>query len=465
VFVVAGGVRTTLARFSAALEGVGIPRSGLFEASDGSFYGTTWKEAEFDLPTLRPGVVFRLTPALSLSTIAEGFYLSAGVIEASDGNLYGTSAGLIFVPPSYGNVFRTTPAGGMTQLHRFNGIDGSNPVAELTQAADGTLWGTTAGSFVLAFNPPVRTSGTVFQINRTTGALTTRYSFSGPDGSEPEGRLVQGIDGRMYGTTSAGGAFGYGTIFAIDATGTLTTLYNFAGSDGANPHAGLILGDEGRLYGVTRNGGAFNYGTMFALDPAGMLTTLYQFAFTDGAYPVDELFRARDGSFYGTTSAGGPTGGGVVFQVRLATPPPSSDTYYEIVSRGSGKCLDVFGASTEAVAAVIQWVCHGGANQQWRLEPAGGGAFRIIARHSGQALDVYGALLDDVTPIIQWPVHSGDNQAWTLEPASDGYVRFVARHSGKALDVEYASVDDGARVIQYTGHGGTNQQWLLRAVP
>ena len=82
-------------------------------------------------------------------------------------------------------------------------------------------------------------------------------------------------------------------------------------------------------------------------------------------------------------------------------------------------------------------------NQQWRLEPAGGGAVRIIARHSGQVLDVFGALLDDVTPIIQWPVHGGDNQVWTLEPASEGYVRIVARHSGKAMDVELASADDG----------------------
>ena len=115
------------------------------------------------------------------------------------------------------------------------------------------------------------------------------------------------------------------------------------------------------------------------------------------------------------------------------------------MSRHSGQCLDVFGASTDAAASVIQWTCHGGANQQWRLEPAGGGAVRILARHSGQALDVFGALVDDVTPIIQCPVHGGDNQVWTLEPAPDGHVRIVARHSGKVLDVEFASVDDGTR--------------------
>ena len=209
-------------------------------------------------------------------------------------------------------------------------------------------------------------------------------------------------------------------------------------------------------------GGFFDYGTIFTIDATGTLTTLHSFAATDGAFPVADLIQASDGNLYGTTESGGPIGGGVVFRVRLGTSPPPTDGYFEIVSRNSGKCLDVSGASTDAGAPAIQWTCHGGLNQQWRLEPAGGGAFRIIARHSGQALDVYGALLDDVAPIIQWPVHGGDNQVWTLEPASDGYVRIVARHSGKAMDVEFASADDGARVIQYTPHGGANQQWLLR---
>ncbi len=215
--------------------------------------------------------------------------------------------------------------------------------------------------------------------------------------------------------------------------------------------------------GRLRTDGAFGYGTVFVINVTGGLTTLHHFALSDGANPVNELIQASDGAFYGAAPTGGPGGDGVIFRVRLATSPP--DQYVEIVSRNSGQCLDVSRASTDAAAPVIQWTCHGGPNQQWRLEPAGGGAFRIIARHSGQVLDVYGGLVDDVTPIIQWPVHGGDNQAWTLEPAPDGYVRIVARHSGKAMDVEFASADDGARVIQYTPHGGANQQWLIRPVP
>ena len=138
-------------------------------------------------------------------------------------------------------------------------------------------------------------------------------------------------------------------------------------------------------------------------------------------------------------------------------------TYYEIVSRGSQKCLDVYGAFTDDAVSVIQWTCHGNANQQWKLEPVAG-AFRLVARHSGKVLDVYGALTDDVTPVIQFHKNGGTNQLWSIEPVADGYVRIIARHSGKALDVSGASLDDGAEVIQYTPHGDANQQWLLRPI-
>jgi hypothetical protein len=169
---------------------------------------------------------------------------------------------------------------------------------------------------------------------------------------------------------------------------------------------------------------------------------------------IGRLAVARGGDIYAALSG--------AYLAKVANTVPPVEQHFEIVSRASGKCLDVFGASTDAAAQVIQWSCHGGQNQQWRLEPAGGGAFRIIARHSGQVLDVFGALVDDVTPVIQYPVHGGENQLWAIEPTSAGYVRIIARHSGKAIDVEGASLDDGAWIIQYTPHGGTNQEWFLR---
>jgi uncharacterized repeat protein (TIGR03803 family) len=450
------GARTTLHTFFGD-----IPLSTLFEGNDGSLYGTTFYELDSPFP---PGQIFRTSTAGDFTRVSSEYVLRAGVIQARDGRLYGTSAASLgpLTRDYYGRVFRVEANGTITVLHQFTGADSADPVAELVQIDDGSLYGTTAGRVPPVSPPPPPVHGTIFSVDPATGAFTTRYRFSGPDGSRPVGRLIQGTDGLVYGTTSAGGAYGFGTVFSLDAAGTLTTLHHFAGPDGANPGAGVTRGLDGRLYGIATNGGAFGHGTVFVLDVTGGLRTLNDFAFSDGAHPEAELIQASDGAFYGAASAGGPNHGGVIFRVRLATSTPGQ--YFELVSRNSGKCLDVFGASTDAVAPVIQWTCHGGLNQQWRLEPAGGGTFRIIARHSGQALDVYGAFVDDLAPVIQYPVHGGDNQVWTLEPASDGYVRIVARHSGKAMDVEFASTDDGARVIQYTPHDGANQQWLLRKV-
>jgi hypothetical protein len=39
------------------------------------------------------------------------------------------------------------------------------------------------------------------------------------------------------------------------------------------------------------------------------------------------------------------------------------------VNVASGKCMDIYGASTSNGAALIQWTCHGGTNQQFNGPP------------------------------------------------------------------------------------------------
>jgi len=98
-------------------------------------------------------------------------------------------------------------------------------------------------------------------------AVTTLHSFNGGDGRSPEATLVQGSDGNFYGTTALGRTHSKGTVFNIDATGSLTTLHSFAGSpgDGALPFAGLVQGSDGKFYGTTALGGAHGAGTVFDL--------------------------------------------------------------------------------------------------------------------------------------------------------------------------------------------------------
>ena len=102
-----------------------------------------------------------------------------------------------------------------------------------------------------------------------------------------------------------------------------------------------------------------------------------------------------------------------------------------VIAKHSGKCLDVSGGSRSNGADVIQWNCHGGDNQLWRLVPAAGGYFRIIAKHSGKCLDVSGGSRSNGADVIQWNCHGGDNQRWKLQPPTPGPgLRYQAHVAG-----------------------------------
>ena len=158
--------------------------------------------------------------------------------------------------------------------------------------------------------------------------LTVLHSFGyQPDGEYPEGRLVQGGDGTLYGTTYQGGVNGYGMAFSIAPDGSLTTLHSFSGADGQQLDTGMTFGSDGDLYGTTPQGSScvdsnctsFG-GTVFKLTKAGALTTIDYFAgngLPTGSAPGD-LIRGGDGYFYGTTAYGGAAGTsglGTVFKV------------------------------------------------------------------------------------------------------------------------------------------------------
>jgi uncharacterized repeat protein (TIGR03803 family) len=181
--------------------------------------------------------------------------------------------------------------------------------------------------------------------------LTTLYSFAKTDGQKPVAPLLQGFDGKFYGTTSEGGFFNgaAGTVFQLTPTGTLTTVHTFCTentptdcADGAGPQAGLVQAANGRLYGTTWQGGT-GAGTVFEI-ASGKLTTLYNFCSlsgcTDGAAPYDTLVQTIRGDFYGTTPGGGTNGpnDGTVFKI---TASGALTTLYSFCSQGTyPNCTD-----------------------------------------------------------------------------------------------------------------------------
>jgi lysophospholipase L1-like esterase len=135
---------------------------------------------------------------------------------------------------------------------------------------------------------------------------------------------------------------------------------------------------------------------------------------------------------------------------------------YVLVSRHSGKAIDVNGGSTSDGASIIQWTRSDSSNQQFQFVDSGGGYFQLRARHSGKVIDVSSTA--DGADVVQATATSATSQQFRVVDTDGGYVKLINRSSGKALDLWGWSTADGARISQYTDSGGTNQQWQLTRI-
>jgi uncharacterized repeat protein (TIGR03803 family) len=302
-----GSVFATLHPFSGSSSGVN-PYAGLVQGNDGLLYGTTLDGGDSGY-----GVAFSLASNGLFSVLhsftngLDGGVPFAGLVQGRDGGFYG--AAFEGGASSSGTLFKINSAGGFTTLYSFfGGDDGSDPAASLIQGADGKLYGT-------AYQGGINDFGSVFSVT-TNGIFAPLVSFDEDNGAYPVASLVQAANGVLYGTTYLGGSNGYGTVFSLTTKGALTTLVSFNYTNGATPVGALIQASDGFFYGTTGAGGTNGgWGTVFRMTADGTLTTLYSFGYDDGAYPAAGLIQATDGNFYGTTSEGGWGGQGTVFRI------------------------------------------------------------------------------------------------------------------------------------------------------
>jgi len=327
---------TILHQFAGQPDG-DTPDSVLTMTANGRLFGTTQLGGSKNL-----GSVFALVPPrVSGDPWRERVLYSFGSVP-NDGTgpnmgLLATGGALLGVAVDggangRGTVFQLTPSAdpfapwSETILYSFAASpDGAFPSSDLVMDRSGNLYGVTLLGGANNLGAVYRLSPPTLQGGPWTE--TVLFSFSGPDGSSPFGRLLLGKNGALFGTTSGGGALQAGTVFLLTPQpGDLWTeqvLYSFSGgADGGSPEAGVIMNQNGRLLGTASTGGTgrLSGGVVFRLDPpivvggAWTETVLHSFGGPDGFRPLSRLV-SRNGALYGTTSAGGLNGTGTVFQL------------------------------------------------------------------------------------------------------------------------------------------------------
>jgi uncharacterized repeat protein (TIGR03803 family) len=317
-----GGHLTTLHSLS------GMSEAGLLLATDGNFYGTTFKGGGE-----QAGRIFRITPSGTVADLhrfcteadcADGEYPSDPLIQGTDGNLYGTTSrggpGCTEYSYGCGTFFRITLAGERTTLYTFclqdSCLDGEDPEGPIVQASDGNFYGTTnAGG--------AGRSGTIYRLT-PSGDFTLLYTFctqSGcPDGNGPWG-LALGPDGALYGTTES-----YPTVFKIALGGTFQVLATLCpGPDCGSAYAPPVPATDGNLYGTIAGVGKNHQGIIYRITTSGGLTRLYSFCSLpdceDGGDPMGPILQATDGNLYGTTWGVEGSNPGTVYRLVLGLAP------------------------------------------------------------------------------------------------------------------------------------------------
>jgi uncharacterized repeat protein (TIGR03803 family) len=248
------------------------------------------------------------------------------VMDRTTGTIYGTtSQGGDY---GCGTIFQLSPSEGSWVLVPLANAVGCEPLTGLEPGSSpGTYFGT--AKYEQQDGHPRRRQphdrGIVYEFALSGGSPTERVieDFPHPRQGELPADLAVVSDDRMFGVATDGGRFNSGVVFELDLSkqkrNPESVLYAFAGgADGAHPAGLHYEQSSGTIYGTTSAGGTNGAGTLFKLTHMGKEwteTVLHSFgAAGDGVTPVGRPVEDQaTGVLYGVTKSGGQSNGGVVY--------------------------------------------------------------------------------------------------------------------------------------------------------
>ncbi|HUB80624.1 MAG TPA: choice-of-anchor tandem repeat GloVer-containing protein [Bryobacteraceae bacterium] len=315
--------------------------NGVLYGTTWQFGGPTWSGSVFELdPPARENAPWRRSILYAFSGGRDGANPVA-LLPGKNGRLYGiTSWG---GNGGNGTVFELTPPRSPGQpwtqsvIHHFTRVngDGCYPTGALALGPNGEIYGTTQNG-----GTPGQGRGIAYRLSppgnhETEWTMRVLHIFTnGDDGTNPEGGLVRGRDGNLYGLTGWGAGLPLvvfqlvpGSDPAADWNEVVLHRLVYEEGHGRNGNP-LTFGPDGLLYGSTLG----TRGSVFVLSPptAGrqvwVESLLHSFigAFGEGIGVVGSITVGPNSYLYGTTG-----GSGTIFQ--LAPPPARQGAWIETI--------------------------------------------------------------------------------------------------------------------------------------
>jgi uncharacterized repeat protein (TIGR03803 family) len=200
--------------------------------------------------TTNAGEIWKLTAQglvklYDIMNYPEYAYINETMIEGNDGYVYALNFSVI--TPEFIGIIRFKTDG--SSYERYEGHKSALlRYSQIAKTSTG-IYGTSPGS--------TNNKGFIFKLGAQLGAVDVIHNFTVDSlGIRPEGELMEGRDGDLYGTTRTGGKYNQGVIFKIGSDGSnYTVLHHFQGSNGKNPEGKLVQDNDGWIFGSTRFGG------------------------------------------------------------------------------------------------------------------------------------------------------------------------------------------------------------------
>ena len=235
----------------------------------------------------------------------------AGVTMGSDGFLY-VPLGYSGDPTSpYGMITRIDPgSGAIERLYQAPADSFFRPATAMIEGPPGIWYG--------AANRNHPACGSLHRFDGNTGELTTLKTFNGADGCRPDG-LMRAADGRIFGITAGGpgdpavpGSIGWGSIISIDpVTDAVTTVYSFgAGVCCRGPLPDVSIGTDAMLYvtvqGIVSSTWPFHGDKQIVrVNPNTGAGSVIATLPDPGLFAPTGMFLGSDGRFFGVVQAAG----------------------------------------------------------------------------------------------------------------------------------------------------------------